>query len=293
MSGEARRRATTAAVGLAAAAGVVGAVARSADVQRAALAVRGVMQAAADHDYQVGLLAQYVRRRAPDARIMTSRWLSGIRTMAPPASDGPGELFEALEELAPADRPSHFALGPGIEELAGDVVFRAPVLPARDPRPGRAELVLRPARWDHAGTGDRPVTDHAGWAIVDRLDVADRASEADHAWRGVDVSGPSLLHREAGPHGLVIDGGRALHGERFRLAVDPARPLRLILRTAPVTAGALRVLDDGGRELAVLHVYPADGAFVEVGVAVPATARLRVEASAPYRAFHWFALQPE
>lgn len=258
---------------------------------RLATAVRRIAQDAADHNQQVRLLAQYVHRRAPDARIMTARRLSGIRTMPPPASDGPGELFEALEDLRPDDRPTHFALA-DTEELAGELAFRAPLLPAREPWPGRADLVVRAARWDHAGTGDRPVTDHAGWAIIDRIDVADRASEADHAWRGLDVVAPSLLHREVGPHGLLIDGGRTLRGERFELAVDPARPLRLILRTAPATAEALTVRDDAGHELARLSIYPS-ATFVEVSVELRAAAKLRVEASAPYRAFHWFALQPE
>ncbi|HEX3759407.1 MAG TPA: hypothetical protein VHW23_11910, partial [Kofleriaceae bacterium] len=60
----------------------------------------------------------------------------------------------------------------------------------------------------------------------------------------------------------------------------------------------LRILDDTGRELARGSLPPPDGSFVEVSFAIPAgalpaQARLHGEASAPYRAFHWFVLQPE
>jgi len=59
----------------------------------------------------------------------------------------------------------------------------------------------------------------------------------------------------------------------------------------------LRILDDDDRELAraTLPAPTASGGFAEVAFALPAGARtaLHTEASAPYRAFHWFVLQPE
>jgi len=273
-------------------------------------AARRFAQGAADRNAQLVPAADHVRRKLPGARVMTERALSGIRTMALPADDGPGALFEALERLAPDQRPSHFALDPaapaaaGALELAGEMVFRAPLRPAFAPRPGRADLQLFAASWDHVGTGERPLNDHAGWAIVDRLDVADRASEAAHAWRGTGEPG-SVLGREVGAHGLILDGGRTLRGERFAIAVDPARPIRLILRTGGARAYpaatvierpvGLRLLDAAGRELGRASLAVPAGAFAEVSFALPAgaPAELRSEATGPYRAFHWFVLQPE
>jgi len=173
------------------------------------------------------------------------------------------------------------------------------------------------ATWDHVGTGERPLTDHAGWAIVDRIDVADLASEAAHHWAGAlgrrTIGDPtarwSVVGREAGAHGLILDGGRTIRGgtERFTIAIDPARPVRLVLRTGGARSYpfhesiehpvGLRILDDAGREVAraTLPAPTADGAFAEVSFALPAGTSpvVRTEASAPYRAFHWFVLQPE
>ncbi|HEU4733036.1 MAG TPA: hypothetical protein VFT22_34315, partial [Kofleriaceae bacterium] len=59
----------------------------------------------------------------------------------------------------------------------------------------------------------------------------------------------------------------------------------------------LAIFDDAGRELAreTLPAPTPDGGFAEVAFALPPGSRpvLHTQASAPYRAFHWFVLQPE
>jgi hypothetical protein len=57
----------------------------------------------------------------------------------------------------------------------------------------------------------------------------------------------------------------------------------------------LHILDDRDREVAQATLPAPDGAFAEVSFALPAGTSpvLHTEASAPYRAFHWFVLQPE
>jgi len=115
--------------------------------------------------------------------------------------------------------------------------------------------------------------------------------------------------REAAAHGLILDGGRTIRGgtERFEIAIDPAKPVRLVLRTgggprlslprgdrAPGRAAHPRRRRPRARR-ATLPAPTASGGFAEVAFALPAGARtaLHTEASAPYRAFHWFVLQPE
>jgi hypothetical protein len=238
------------------------------------------------------------------------------------ANHGPGARFEFLESLPPEQRFTHFAYYPGwlgTTELFGDVVLHTGLRPGIEPRRlvGDADMQVIAASWDHVGTGERPLGDHPGWAIVDRIDIADLASEAAHHWAGAlgrrSFGDPtarwSLVGREAGAHGLILDGGRTIRGgrEQLTIAVDPSRPVRLVLRTGGARSYPyheaidrpvpLRVLDDAGRELAraTLPAPTADGAFAEVTFALPAGTPtvLHTEASGPYRAFHWFVLQPE
>ncbi len=224
---------------------------------------------------------------------------SGLPTIALDGHDpieGPGARFERLERLAPG--PSHFISSPvalGFDALFGDVraVGRAGPKLARGWKRGDVQWIE--ADWDHVLAGERPLTPHPGWRIVDRIDVADLADEAAHDWRAT-TSGKqaTLLHREtAGP---VLDGGRTITGgERFVIDVDPARPARLILRTGgnrqypdheAVAAASLQI---AGKPVAV----PAPrGPLVELEIELPAGQReITVATDRPYRAFHWFVLQ--
>jgi hypothetical protein len=291
---------------------------------------RRFAQAATDLDVELVAAGDHVHRHRPDAIGMAEQpgaiaYAADVPVVALPASEGPGVVFEQLERLAPAQRPTWFAIdpagpsAPAIAELSGDSGFRAALGPALVPRRGAlpASVEIFAARWDHVGTGERPLVDHAGWAIVDRIDLADRDSEAAHGWAGAlgAVAGAppaqrSMIGREVGAQGLILDGGRTIRGgERFTLALDPARPARLVLRTGGARslgaqdpagpsvdhAAQVRLLDAAGRELAAVTVPAPDGRFVELTFALPAGASrvLHTEASSAYRAFHWFALQPE
>ena len=106
---------------------------------------------------------------------------------------------------------------------------------------GDGDMQLIVATWDHVGTGERPLAEHPGWAIVDRVDIADLASERDHAWHGRlgeralgdKTAKWSFVMRQVRQTGLVIDGGRTIRdgGETFTIGGDPAKPTRLVLRT--------------------------------------------------------------
>jgi hypothetical protein len=300
---------------------------------RLAADARLFAQGVIDTNAQTVAAGEYVQRKLPGARVMVTapgaiRYYSDAEVvdLGLAASQGPGALFEQLEALPPEQRATHFALYPdalGTGELFGEVVlhtaFQTSRTPSLDPRRllGGPDLQVIVASWDHVGTGERPLGDHTGWVIVDRIDVADLASEAAHDWAA--ALGPrsdgdpaqrwSMVSREALTHGLIVDGGRTIRGgsERFTITADPGKPVRLVLRTGGSRAirfhdpidhpVPLRILDPAGRELAraTLPPTPADGGFAEVGFALPAGTppALRIEASSPYRAFHWFVLQPE
>lgn len=331
-----RRWPRVAAVGAVGAAGLVGGLAVAA-IPGLVADARLFAQGAMDTNTQVVAIGAYVQRKLPGARVMLHdagaiAYYGDVRIddmialvtndQVGVSNHGPGARFELLDGLAPAQRFTHFAYYPGwlgTDELFGEVVLATPLRPGFGARrlAGGTDLQLIAASWDHVGTGERPLIDHAGWAIVDRIDLADLASEAAHGWAGAlgrrALGDPparwSVVGREAGAHGLILDGGRTIRGggERFAIAIDPGKPSRLVLRTGGARSYPaneridhpvpLRVLDAADREVAraTLPAPAASGAFAEVTFALPAGTSpvLHTEASAPYRAFHWFVLQPE
>ena len=295
-------------------------------------------QGAMDTNTQVVAIGEYLHRKQPGASVMFHDAgaiayygdgrvydMLGLVTnhQAGVANNGPGARFEFLESLPPERRPTLFAYYPGwmgTNDFFGDVLMHTSLQPGFDRRRlvGEYDMQVIAASWDHVGTAERPFNDHTGWAIVDRLDIADLASERDHHWVGRmgrrSFGDPtarwSFVEREVGPHGLAIDGGRTIRdgGERFTITIDPSKPARLVIRTGgqksypwheeidrPVT---LRLFA-GTRELGHLEVAPPTGTFSELTFEVPAHVsdgpqlELHTEASGRYRVFHWFVLQTD
>ncbi len=286
-------------------------------------------QGAMDTNTQVVAIGEYLHAKLPGARIMfhdagaiayygdgevydmlglVTNYQAGI------ANNGPGARFEFLESLPPDRRPDYFAYYPawmGTNEFYGETVFHTPLHPGLDKRrlAGGSDMVIVEARWDHVGTGERPLGDHAGWAMVDRVDVADLASERAHGWHGElgrrNVGDPtarwSMVGREVGEHGLVLDGGRTIVGraEQFRIGRDPGKPVRLVIRTggdagypyqnAVTTAAHVTV-----NGVAATLPKPS-GPFAEIVVELPvgATTDVAITSDAAYHVFHYFVLQPE
>ena len=293
-------------------------------------------QGATDTNTQVVALGERIHAELPDARVMfhdagaVSYYgdgdvydMLGLVTnfQADIANNGPGSRFEFLESLPPEKRPTHFAYYPswlGSPDWFGSVLMTTPLRPpfAASRLAGANDMQLITATWDHAGTGERPLAEHPGWALVDRVDVADLASERAHAWRGRlgrrALGDPtakwSVVERETRRDGgLVIDGGRTIRagGESFTIAADPAKKVRLILRT-----GGARTLDFGNGTIdrpvgltvfagdtavARATIPVPDGVFVELPLELPAGIAhdLRIETTGWYRSYHWFVLQPE
>ena len=295
-------------------------------------------QGATDTNTQVVAIGERIHGELPDARVMfhdagaISYYgdsevydMLGLVTnyQADVANNGPGSRFEFLESLPPDKRPTHFAYYPSwlaSNDFYGEVLMRTPLHPPFLANPderlaGGTDMQLIVASWDHVGTGERPLGDHPGWAMVDRVDIADLASERDHAWHGrlgERVLGDhtakwSFVARQVRQTGLVIDGGRTIRGggESFTIGGDPAKPTRLILRTGGDRAmqfgnGTIDhpvgiTIFAGDAEVAHATIPVPDGVFVEIPLELPAGASrdVRVSATGWYRAFHWFVLQPE
>jgi hypothetical protein len=296
-------------------------------------------QGASDSNTQVVAIGHYLHDKLPDARVMFHDAgaiayygdgrvydMLGLVTnhQAEIANNGPGSRFEFLESLPPDQRPTHFAYYPawmGQNEFYGDVLMHTYLTGgfAKSRLAGEGDMQVIAATWDHAGTGERPVNDHPGWAIVDRVDIADLASERAHHWHGAlgrrhfgdPTARWSVVEREVGTQGLIVDGGRTIRGghERFTVSLDPAKPARVVIRTGgkraydpwnetidhPIT---MRLLA-GDKELGKLTIAAPAGTFSELTFDLPKHAvadgevELSTDASGPYRVFHWFVLQPE
>lgn len=293
-------------------------------------------QGAMDTEAQVVTLGRYIHDRLPDASVMFHDAgaiayygdgrvydMLGLVTnhQAGIANNGPGARFELLESLPPEQRPTHFAYYPGwmgTADFYGRVLKHTPVRRSVSPRRlvGEGDMQIIEAIWDHAGTAERPLNDHTGWAIVDRVDVAHLASERAHGWSGAmgrrkfgdPTARWSIVEKQTA--NLAIDGGRTIRGgsERFTVRLDPAKPTRVVLRTGgqpkypwhePITKPTQVSLFAGAKRLGTLTIAPPSGAFAEVTFSLQPHAaatrevELRTEASGVYRVFHWFVLQPE
>ena len=296
-------------------------------------------QNAADLNVQVVTLGQYIHHKLPGASIMfhdagaisyygdTRVYdMLGLVTngQAAVANNGPGSRFEFLESLPPDQRPTHFAYYPGWMgqgEFFGEVVRATQIPPAFSPRRliGDHDMQLIAAVWDHVHTAERPLSPLPGWHLVDRVDVANVADERAHGWSGQighrQFGDPtarwSVFHREVRASGLVLDGGRTIRGgpnigERFTIALEPGKPVRLVMRTGGnrtyswneeiTTPVHLVVASDAGS--AETTLAPPAGPLVEIplDLPVPAGARevtVRVTATGPYRVFHWFVIAPD
>ena len=298
-------------------------------------------QGAMDTNSQVVTIGHFIHDKLPDASILfhdagaISYYgdgrvydMLGLVTnhQAEVANNGPGARFEFLESLPPERRPTHFAYYPGwlgTAEFYGEVLLHTSLRPGLPTKRGRlvgeADMQVIAANWDHAHSGERPLNDHTGWDVVDRVDIADIASEHAHHWRGAmgrrhfgdPTARWSIVETETSGEGLTIDGGRTIRehdGEHFTVELDPQRPTRIVIRTGgkaaygfheTITKPVMLKLFAGAKELGHMTIAPPVGQFSELSFNIPPRAfhqrevELRTETSGPYRVFHWFVLQAE
>lgn len=284
-------------------------------------------QAVADTNSQVVKIGRYLRDKLPDARVMLhdagaiayygdGRIIDMLGLVTDDAmgvaANGPGARFEYLESLPEEKRPTHLAYYPGwlgAPDFLGRLVMDTPWGPqfARERVVAGKNMELVEADWDHVGTGERTLRTKPEWRMVDRVDVADLASERGHMWTGAlgarkfaePTTTWSFVARDVTERGLVIDGGRTIRGgrEAFTIRRDAAKPATLVLRTGGQDAtvrGATLAVTVGGVRAGEIVVPVASGRMIELELALPAGGtRVEIAASAPYRVLHWFVLQPD
>ena len=206
--------------------------------------------------------------------------LLGLVSRGPtePVNEGAGALYEYLEALPAAARPTHFAVYPDWFRLTDAGIFGATLYTSPLFQPSIAgsplPLTIYTADWSLAQSGDRPLALPPGWRVVDALDVADLASESAHGY-SFRRPGPgypesdvlSLLYAgEGAPR--VADGGRLLAGgEHFRMSAPDARDLLLIARTD----GPFQLdVNVGGSPARTWTHNGASGVWTEAGFPIPA-----------------------
>ena len=272
--------------------------------------------------HDAGAIAYYGNGRVTDILgLVTNRY-------ARHANAGPGTRFENLEHIDPNQRPTHFAYYRGwlgTMAVFDKTVLRTPL--RRSTYSGKPRLVgggnmeVMKARWDAMGSGHEPCDAQPGWKVVDRVDIADRRSEAAHDYRA-DLGkrryrDPTAKWSDArtapcGARRSITDGGRVQRGpggERFRVSVDPDRPVRLIVRTGGTDHPKSKTSKVGptvsvavdGVKVGDIVVSGTSQRLRDDVLEIPASSfsreRVEIEMSVkphrPYRSFQYFVLQPE
>lgn len=146
-----------------------------------------------------GAIAYFSERRTFDVVGLTTKsegryWVAG-----------PGSRFEHYERLGESQLPTHFIMYPewfAIPALQGEWLTErrvsATIL-------GGETMVASRADWSKLGSGERPLSEPAGLKLVDRLDVADLESEAEHAYE---------LHAASPIENVVVEFDGRLDGAR-------------------------------------------------------------------------------
>jgi hypothetical protein len=229
-----------------------------------------------------GALAYFSGRRTVDLVGLTTPGFAGLRR------EGSGVLVEALEALPEDRRPGWFCIFPNWFDLEpAGILRRAGSVRLATPSIVDAEKVLFRADWSLAGSGDAPLLAPAGVAamrVVDRLDVADPASERAHAFHARERergarSGSFVRRGPAGASAEILDAGRSVTGDvRFEIARDPFARTWLTARTVAGLKQTVRVSIDGGADREVELGAAGSAAFHEavLGELAPGPARARV-----------------
>ena len=267
----------------------------------------------------------------PDARIAVNdagalRYFSGRQTIdlvglttagnSAPWRHGSGSLFERLEAMPPDQRPQYFAIFPNWFNFP-EGLFLQPLHRIRvfEPSIIDAEKVLYQAHWaaDHSGEAIRNRTLlEGGWRVVDKVDVADLASERRHGYQSkvwVPGSGEAnllmALSAADDPQAVYIDGGRTVTGgERMEVVLNADRPATVIMRTVTGIAQHFAVFANG-KKIANVELPGGRGRqWLELAVGqIPASdvhGRIELETQPihfggdlrPIVSFHYWVLQP-
>ncbi len=267
----------------------------------------------------------------PDARLAVNdagalRYFSGRQTIdlvglttagnSAPWRHGSGSLFERLEAMPSDQRPQYFAIFPNWFNFP-EGFFLQPLHRIRvfEPSIIDAEKVLYQAHWatDLSGEAIRNRTLlEEGWRVVDKVDVADLASERRHDYQSkvwVPGSGEAnllmALSATDDPQAVYIDGGRTVTGgERMEVALNAGQPATVIMRTVTGIAQHFAVVANG-KKIANVELPGGRGRQwleLAVGQIAASDVRSHVEIETqpihfggdlrPIVSFHYWVLQP-
>ena len=244
--------------------------------------------------------------------------LVGLTTAGNSASwrHGSGSLFERLEAMSPDQRPQYFAIFPNWFNFP-EGLFLQPLHRIRvfEPSIIDAEKVLYQAHWA-AGLSGETIRNRTlleeGWRVVDKVDVADLASERRHRYQSkvwVPGSGEAnllmALSATNDPQAVYIDGGRTVTGgERMEVALNAGQPAMVIMRTVTGIAQHFAVVANG-KKIANVELPGGRGRqWLELAVGqIPASdvgSRVEIETQPihfggdlrPIVSFHYWVLQP-
>ena len=266
----------------------------------------------------------------PNARIAVNdagalRYFSGRQTIdlvglttagnSAPWRHGSGSLFERLEAMPPDQRPQYFAIFPNWFNFP-EGLFLQPLHRIRvfEPSIIDAEKVLYQARWTADLSGEtirnRTLLEE-GWRVVDKVDVADLASERRHGYRSevwVPGSGEAnllmALSAADDPQAVYIDGGRTVTGgERMEVTLNAGQPATVIMRTVTGIAQHFAVFANG-KKIANVELPGGRGRqWLELAVgqiaAADVSSRVEIETQPihfggdlrPIVSFHYWVLQ--
>ena len=224
-----------------------------------------------------GSLAYFSKRHTIDLIGLTTPGFAGLWP------HGSAALWEKLESMPAADRPEWFCIFPNWFDFDGvGLLRRKGGVRLLTPSIVDAEKVLYLADWTFAGSGDRLAlagvdAETPAPRVIDRIDVADLASERVHAFVAIDGerggTGGTFLHRApVGAGAEIVDGGRTIFREaRFTIARDTFGDAQLVARTVSGARQRLSVSIDGAAPVDVELYAPGGGRFHEqVMAAVPA-----------------------
>jgi hypothetical protein len=214
--------------------------------------------------------------------------------------------IELIERLRGSERPDLLAIYPSwwgdfptwFGKRVDEVPVRGNVICG-----GASKVLYRP-RWEALDRSDQPFSLKLGERRVDGVDMADLVSEREHGYTLSSGSvghvlmkllpNPSLPREDLWDAGRVVPAGVT---ESFTLfGLDPAKPVALIVRAAPVTATRLTLEADLG--LAKVVELPKRDGWLEqrIELGKPGVVRLpiRITGSPEERVlFHVWAVQPE
>jgi hypothetical protein len=207
-----------------------------------------------------GAIAYFSDRRVFDIVGLTTRGEARYWTA------GAGARFEHYERLGAQRLPTHFIVYPdwiGIPELLGERLTERTVVNATIL--GGTTMGAYVADYSLLGSGERPTNTPAA-ALLDRLDVADLESEAEHAYELFDASQAECVVL-SDASGLRLDGARsARSAEAFELRLSPGgklvarfsvrAPVVLDVRASGRSLGRVALSADGWQEVAL--ALPAD-----------------------------------